>query len=61
VDHRLKVDDAAKAASAQAATGQIDEQVLQHVEPGRRGRSEMHVKARMICNSIITVAASASS
>ena len=44
---RLKVGNTAKATSAQAATGQIGEQALDHVEPGRGGRREVHMEAWM--------------
>ena len=44
---RLKVGNTAKATSAQAATGQIGEQALDHVEPGRGGRRDVHMEAWM--------------
>ena len=40
--------DAAKHAIAQAFGGEITEESFDHVEPGRRGRREMHMEPRVL-------------
>ena len=47
VDRPLEVDDGVEHAATDALSGDLGEEAFDQVEPGRRGRREMHVEARM--------------
>src|SRR6266404_4769310 len=46
-DGALEFGDAVEGAAANAVSGDLGEEALNHVEPGRRGRGEVQVEARM--------------
>ncbi len=47
VDRALEVDDGVEHAAPDALSSDLGEEALDQIEPGRRGRREMHVEARM--------------
>ena len=47
IDVHLQLDDGTEHAATDAFSGDLGEKALDQVEPGRRGRREMHVESRM--------------